>query len=298
MTHKPLKTIAGAADCPLKIGDIEIPAYVLEDETRVLSQRSLQTGVGLSSGGRKQTGAPRMAEFVGLLEKKGIDTNDLAARLTSPIEFQPPGGDRTAYGYEATLLADVCDAVAAAHSAGIFQKQQVHIAERCDILMRGFARIGIIGLVDEATGYQEIRARNALAKILERFLTEDLQPWTKTFPDDFYKEMFRLRGWPWQPWTVKRPSVIGRYTNDLVYERIAPGVLNELRSRNPTLPRGHRKDRHHQWFTPDFGHPKLKEHLASVIALMRASSGWNQFIRNMNRALPKLNETIELPLDD
>jgi len=114
---KTLETIAGAADRPLKIGDIEIPCYVLEDETRVLSQRGLQSGVGLSLGGSKQIGAPRMAEFIGLLEKKGIDTNNLAARLASPIEFQPPGGGRTAYGYEATVLADVCDAVAAARNA-------------------------------------------------------------------------------------------------------------------------------------------------------------------------------------
>lgn len=298
MAKKPLKTIAGATDRPLKIGDIEIPCYVLEDETRVLSQRGLQIGVGLSSGGSKQIGAPRMAEFVGLLEKKGIETNNLAARLTSAIEFQPPGGGRTAFGYEATLLADVCDAVSNARIAGVLQKQQRHIAERCEILMRGFARIGIIGLVDEATGYQDIRARNALAKILEKFIVEELQPWTKTFPDEFYKEMFRLRGWPWAPWDVKRPSVVGKYTNDLVYERLAPGVLDELRRKNPVLPQGHRKHRHFQWFTPDFGHPKLKEHLTAVIALMRASSGWPQFMRNMNRALAKKNETIEMPLDD
>lgn len=103
--------------------------------------------------------------------------------------------------------------------------------------------------------------------------------------------MFRLRNWSY-PALVDggkpaRPSVVGRYTNDLVYERIAPGVLDELRRENPTIVGGRRKSHHHRWFTTDIGHPKLKEHLASVIALMRASSGWDQFLRNMNRALPK-----------
>ena len=46
------------------------------------------------------------------------------------------------------------------------------------------------------------------------------------------------------------------------------------------------------------GHPKLKEHLAAVAALMRAAPNWESFKRSLNRALPKLNETIELPLDD
>lgn len=299
MTQKPLKTIAGASERPLKIGDMEIPCYVLEDETRVLSQRGLQSAVGLGTGGgRRQLGAPRMVEFMGSLEKRGVETKGLTARLSSPIEFQPPGGGRTAYGYPAEIINDVCDTVLAAREAGELQKQQGKVAKQCEILVRGLARVGIVALVDEVTGYQDIRAKNALANILEKYIAQELQSWTKTFPDEFYQNMFRLRGWAWKPWDVKRPSVIGRWTNDLVYERIAPGVLKELRSKNPALSGGHRKDRHHQWFTPRFGHPKLKEHLASVIALMRASSGWPQFIRNMNRAFPKLNETIEMPLDD
>ena len=88
--------------------------------------------------------------------------------------------------------------------------------------------IGIIGLVDEATGYQGIRAKRALATILEEFIAEELQPWTKTFPYEFYEEIFRLKGWP-GPDGVKRPSVIGHYTNDIVYARLAPGVLDELK---------------------------------------------------------------------
>lgn len=118
MVKRVLKTIAGAVDHPLRIGDIEIPCYVLEDETRVLSQRGLQSGVGLGTGGSKQQiGAPRMAEFIGALDRKGIETKDLTARLSSPIEFQPPGGGRTAYGYPAEIINDICDAVLAARDA-------------------------------------------------------------------------------------------------------------------------------------------------------------------------------------
>ena len=35
MSTEPLEVIAGAPDRPLVIGDIEIPCYVVEDETRV-----------------------------------------------------------------------------------------------------------------------------------------------------------------------------------------------------------------------------------------------------------------------
>lgn len=296
MSKQPLKAIAGAPDRPLRIGDIEIPCYVLEDETRVLSQRGLQSGIDLGTGGSMRTGAPRMTRFVASLGDKGLDVKDLMARITSPIEFQPPGGGRTAYGYPAKLLVDICRAVLSARRAGILQKQQAHIADRCEILTMGLANVAIAALVDEATGYQEIRTKRALAEILEKFIAKELQAWTKTFPLEFYTEIARLKGWP-ASYNLKRPSVVGHYTNDIVYARIAPEVLAELKRRNPTISPGRRRHKHTQWFTPEFGHPKLKEHLASVRALMRAASNWTRFKGSLNRAFPILNTNVELPLE-
>ena len=91
------------------------------------------------------------------------------------------------------------------------------------------------GLVDEATGYQRIRTERALVTILEKFIAKELQPWTRTFPYEFYDQIFRLRGSP-GPDGVKRPSIIGHYTNDFVYVRLAPGVLEELKRVTPRLP--------------------------------------------------------------
>ena len=290
--QKPLKTIAGAPERPLVINEIEIPCYVLEDETRVLSQRGLQSSIGLGTGGGV-SGAPRMVELMESLDAKGIKNSDLIARLKSPLEFQPPIG-RTAYGYSATILVDICNAILEANQQGVVTRRQKAIVERAMILIRGLATVGVIALVDEATGYQRIREERALATILEQFITKELQPWTKTFPYEFYEQIFRLKGWA-GPNGAKRPKVIGHYTNDFVYSRIAPSLLEVLKSKNPTLPSGERRDKHHQWFTPDIGHPKLKEHLAAVIALMKASPNWEAFTRSINRALPQYDKTMQLP---
>jgi len=53
----------------------------------------------------------------------------------------------------------LCETVLQARKDGKLQSQQMHIAEQCEILVRGFARVGIIALVDEATGYQDYRSR-------------------------------------------------------------------------------------------------------------------------------------------
>ena len=288
---QPLKVIAGAPDRPLVIGNIEIPCYVLEDKTRVLSQRGVTAGIGLNP----EAGF-RMPQFLASKAISAYVSNELGPALNKPILFKNPSGGGTAYGYPATILTDLCEAVRDASISSALQPRYKNIVDRCDVIYRALARVGIIALVDEATGYQRIREERALATILEKFIAKELQPWTKTFPYEFYSQIFRLKDWP-GPDGVKRPSVIGHYTNDFVYARLSPGVLDELRRLTPKLPSGYRRNKFFQWFTPQLGHPKLKEHLAAVLALMKASSNWDQFKRNLNRALPDRNKTPLLPLD-
>ena len=288
---KPLKVIAGAPDRPLIINGIEIQCYVLENEERVLSLRGLTTSLAFPIGGG-QNGVPKIVEFIEKIPVSSIKNRDIIACLKTPIEFQPPIGGRTAHGYPATILVELCDAILEAHKQGLIPRSQ-HIADRAMILIRGLASVGVIALVDEVTGYQRIREENALANILEKFIDEELQPWTKTFPYEFYEQIFRLKDWK-GPEGVKRPKVIGHYTNDLVYRRLAPGVLNRLREINPRLPSGELKNKHHQWFSKDSGHPLLKEHIEGVMALMRVSADWEHFMKNINLAYPRLGDNLEI----
>ena len=293
MSETPLKVIAGAPDKPLVIGDIEIPCYVLEGETRVLSQRGMTLGVGLNP----DVGF-RMPQFMGSRAIKPFVSKDLMPALKSPILFKNPVGGGNAYGYPAPLLVDVCNAVLSARDAGVLAKAHHGVARHAELLIRGLATVGIIALVDEATGYQEIKEKRALATILERIIAKELQPWTKTFPYEFYRQIARLKGWP-APDRAKKPSFYGHYTNDFVYSRLAPVILEELRKINPVIPeKKRRRAKHHQWFTPEFGHPKLREHLAAIIALMRAAPNWDRFKTGLVRAFPKKNENLSLLFDE
>ena len=186
----------------------------------------------------------------------------------------------------------------AARQAGALRANQEHLAERAETLIRGIADVGIVALVDEATGYERVREERALAKILEQYLEENALPWNRTFPFRMYEEIFRLKGWGKPTRGVSHPQVIGHYTNNFIYARIAPGVLAELRNLNPTISPGQRKKRHHQWFTKEYGHPKLREHIAVVVALMCVSTSWRQFIAHLDTVFPQIDRTYELPLDD
>lgn len=288
----------GSPDKPVKIGNVQLQCYVLDDETRVLTQAEFLEALGRhrKANVRQEGGEEPMPP---ILQGKAINpfiSNELLEK-SRPVQFMLPSGGR-ASGYRAEILPMVCEVYLQARDAGALPPNQQHVARQAEILIRGLAKVGIIALVDEATGFQNVRARRALEEILEEFISEELRKWAKTFPDEFYREMFRLKGWPYKPWSVKRPGVIGKYTNNLVYERLAPGVLDELRRKNPRTPSGNRRHRHFQWLTEDVGDPRLREHLAAVIALMRASGDWTGFLRSMDRALPRYNQTIEMPLDD
>ena len=291
------KATHGSVDHPLVIGDISIPCYVLEDGTRVLSQRGLIAGLGISYGSSQAstTGDARIVNFVEQPFIKALSKTDLTTALKRPIRFMPAHGGRSAYGYPATVLADICEAVLAARHSGTLPPAYHSIAIQCEVLVRGFARVGIIALIDEATGYQRERAKDALAKILEAWIAKEIRPYIQTFPADFYEHLFRLRGLDYPPEKQNyRPQYFGVLTNDIVYERLAPGLLKELKVR---AQKDEKKAHLHRRLTEEVGHPRLKEHLASVVTVMKLSSDYTDFIEKMNRVHPRFGENYALALE-
>ncbi len=293
---KVLRATHGSTDHPLRIGEAQIPCFVLEDGTRVLTQIGFTSAIGMARGGSMIAGLNRLELFVSKGRINRFLDNELVERFGKPIPFITPGGTR-ANGFEATLLADLCEAVLKAREAGELQKQQLGIAAKCEILVRGFARVGIVALVDEATGYQIDRAKDALARILEAFIDKELQPWIKTFPSDYYEQMFRLRGLRFPKDSVLRPQYFGLLTNDVVYKRLAPGVLDELKRVIPKSEAGRPKHKYFQKLTSNIGYPKLREHLGAVVAVMRLSKDWGDFMHKLNAYYPRYGDTYEMALE-
>ena len=136
---------------------------------------------------------------------------------------------------------------------------------------------------------------------LKEWISPDLQPWTLTFPPEFYSEIYRLKGWigpigPHKPSIIgpHKPSIIGHYTNDIVYARLTPGLLETLRIKNPRQITGERRDKHHQWLTSQRGYPHLEKHLAGVIMLMGAFTDWDDFMAALDLSRPIFTSQLSL----
>ncbi|MEO7138608.1 MAG: P63C domain-containing protein [Gemmatimonadales bacterium] len=289
----------GSPDKPLRIGKLEIPCYVLSDGRRVLVQRGMMVALDMKQGTAGRGGGDRLAKFARTKGLTPFISPELAEMITKPILFQVERG-QTAYGYEATILADLCDAVLAARKAGALNYQQQHIAEQCEILVRGFARVGIVALVDEATGYQKVRQERDLAAILEKFISKELKKWVRRFPFEYYEEMFRLRNWDTSDLTPNspKPVEVGKITDDLIYKRLAPGVRQELKKLTPRNPKGYLVNKLHQHLTDEIGNPKLEKHISNIVTIMKLSDDWSSFMKNVNKVLPQYGKNFELQLGD
>jgi hypothetical protein len=285
----------------LKIGDTEIRCAVLSDGTRLLTQEGFLGALGRSTKpkGRSQQVTDGLPPFLAtkslepLISKEILDT-------TVPVVFLTATGGK-ALGYRAALLPKVCELFLQARTENLLTKQQMPIAEKAEILVRALAQVGIVALVDEATGFQYERDRDELHRLLSIYLAEERLAWAKRFPDEFYRQIYRLKNWTW-PAGKAKTQLLGHITNDIVYERLPPGVLEALRELNPTVRETKRRQfKHHQFLSQEVGQPDLRDHILQLIPIMRISKDWLSFKRHLEIAFPKTHGQLVLditPVDD
>ena len=279
-------------------GDLSIHGIVplrvanLEDGRRVMISRAF-----LEALGRPWKGTYQRTERPNFIDAKNLDpfvSRELINVLT-PVEFLNQRG-QTVSGYLADLLPLVCDVYFRAREARALTKSQQSIADHAELIVRGLAKVGIYSLIDDATGFTRVRARDELQAILSAYISPELLPWTPRFPDVFYEQLHRVRGWPYRPGNPARNSYIGKLTRSLIYDPLPRGVREELERKNPYLPeRKGRKHRHHQLLTEDVGHPHLVKQITSVTTLLRISDNWDEFLKHFNKVFPPNEGLFSLP---
>ena len=262
----------------LKLGDKEIECGVLPGGIRVISLASIQNALGLSKPGPEMRRKSEVTKSPTFFASDAINPYylDVFKGCFSFIEFVNKFGSKT-IGVEATLLPKICEVYLKARDAGVLTKPQIPIAITADIIMRSLAQIGVIALVDEVSGYQEERAKNELQQLLEKYISEELRAWTQKFPNEFFKQIYRLHNWTWPKVNKNHPQYVGQLINKYVYDRLPPGVKEELQKKNPINESGCRTHRHHQFLTEDVGDDNLQKQITQVVTLMRVSDDMDEF---------------------
>jgi hypothetical protein len=292
----------------LDLAGMKLPSAIIKGPNgiqRVLSENGITNAIlGTRSGASKRLKKAASEEgalvplFVAPRQLKPYIDNELLDGPLKPIDYVD--GDRIVRGYDASVLVAVCNIWLRAREARALQRQQLAKAQKAEILTRALAHTGIAALVDEATGYEKVRPQNALQEYLALIVRKELAAWVKKFPDEFYENIYRLKGWIWPGMAKNRYSVVGHYTNNLVFDRIASGLLRELQSKTPKNEKGHRSNKLHQWLTEDVGDPMLAQHLHSIVMLQRLAIangyGWQRFLHTVDQVMPRRGDTLPLPL--
>ncbi|MGH7651793.1 MAG: P63C domain-containing protein [Gemmatimonadaceae bacterium] len=230
---------------------------------------------------------------------KPFITNDLLMS-TSPV-FYISKTDVKSVGYDARILPNVADVYLKYRDRLLRDGKQIpdryeKIFAACDALMRFLAKQGIVSLVDRATGYTDTVEREAVARLLEAWISEKLQPYVRTFPVSWFKQLCRLKGIEFRT-DMKLPRYVGKLVNDLVWNRLGPGVRQWLDQRTPRGDDGRLKQKKFQSLTKDYGIQQLVHHLGIQEGLMLgfADGQWDAFYDRLNRTMPPFEK---LPLFD
>lgn len=264
----------------LPIGDIDLDCAVLDGGIRVLSERAIHRAFGSKRGGshwkrmKELEGGANLPSFLSAKNYSSFISNELALALKEPILYRTNPGASPAHGISAELLPEICGVFLSARRAGELHRSQEHLALQAEILMEALAKVGIVALVDEATGYQRDRSHDALRLLLSKYIAQGLQKWLKTFPDTFFSELDRLYGNDTSH--GKRPQYYGHFINKYVYDPIEHGyVKKELNTLNIT-DEGKRRARFHQWLN-DQGRNMLVHQIGRVQGLMEMCSDSEHF---------------------
>lgn len=259
----------------LLVGETEIKCYVLDDGERVISR------VGAT-------------EFISDLQGQGDLEGYLKARSLQPylprawkdelIDFTLPGvTHKRVAGLRAETFLDICRGLMRAREEGDLTDTQMAMAQRAAQFVMAVAKVGLIALIDEVTGYQYERAEDALQWKLKLYLEEEMREWEKTFPDELWLEFGRLTGWK-DP-ISSRPKYWGKLVMELVYGYLDEDVAQWLRDNAPAPRHG---QNYHQWLSSQYGLKKLTEHIWLLVGVASTCSTMHELRAQMAHKFGKV----------
>jgi hypothetical protein len=283
----------------------------------LLTQETFLTTLGRApkaKGGHGSQQAIRVGGLPPFLAAENLTPfiSDDLRQAAMPVVFRTKRGNK-AYGYDARLLPMVCEVYLLARDAhmkamkeaqerrekgenvearAVLLPSQERLVQTCDLLMRSMAREHIVTLVDRATGYADVEIRDELTKILAQYIAPHLMPYLPRFSDEFFRQVYRIHGWPYAPGNRKMPQYVGKFINKYIYGYLPDGVLEKLKELNPVLERGWRATQNHRLLT-DQGLAHLDRQITSTITIMTLSENAAEFDSNFHKVHRK-----QLPLPD
>jgi len=268
----------------LQIGEKVLPCYRLESGERVFSLKGVVVSLMETEGGQ-------LAEYIKVKSLRPFLSNDLVPAendvIPALIQFDTGGEgvSKNAFGLPVERFIDLCDAYSHAAEKAVLTDRQKRIGINANAFLRACAKVGIVALVDEATGYQEQRPLDELQLKLKRFLAEEMRKWDSTFPEELWVQFGRLTNWRGS--LHHRPKYWGKLVMELIYQYMDADVATWLRENAPKPIKG---QNYHQWLNEQYGLKKLVEHIWKVIGIASTCQTIDELKKKMRELYGKVIE--------
>lgn len=279
----------------LKIGDVILSCYHLKDGRRLFHKRALAKALGLKSAGGNS--------FMKTMGRKGIVsviTEEMQEKINNPIIFKPLTGD-PAHGYEGTFVIDMCDTIWEAHKQGKLAPSQYFLAVQSEIIVRSSAKVGIIALIDEATGYIKDKRKEEYRELFHEFIRQECREWEREFPDQFFDIIYRLYNLKRSNIKNHHPRFFGNFIRKYVYAPLANSngaILELLDEKTPVVyMNGRRRYTMHQFLTDILGLPAMRAHVWQLVGVGNLVKSKESFERAFKQLFPQSGDQGELFTD-
>ena len=277
----------------LEIGSVEIECYVLDSLKRVIHKRGMAKALGMKSGGGNV--------FMRAMSRKGLGSEigeDLRSKLDNPIVFKTLTAD-LGHGYDATILIDICQAILDASKAGKLGPAQEALAIQAEIIIRASAKLGIVALVDDATGFIVDKRREQYKELFREFIREEIKLYDEPqFPDQLFDVIYKIYGLPRKGDSTKHPQFFGWFIRKYIYQPLANSsgaILEMLDEKNPVVyVNGGRRYKMYNFLSEVVGMPALKAQLWQVIGIGNSVRNRAQYERSFYTAFPGPDSQLEL----
>lgn len=250
---------------------LDVECYVLNDpsKTAVISQGGMARALGISPRGNvfeRFTGNQAMADFGGA---------ELLLKFQNPLSFQwgsggaeqPPSAVK---GFDAALLIDLCQAIAAANAAGkLGGKRYAKIVQQAAIITGASAKSGIRGLVYALAGYSP--STEEVIAAFKLYVKEEARKYEHEFPPELYAAWHRLYQIPvplrGRPWLFKELTLKHVYIPLAKSRGKILDLLRDAQARDE----GERRKKLHQFLT-EVGTRALRLHIGRLTEMAESSA--------------------------
>ena len=258
---------------------LDVECYVLDDpgKSAVISQRGMGQAIGFSKRGS------RLGVFVNSKNMDGYLGRELREKLENPIAFQHSAAAAgspasKAFGYDATILIDLCNSILAAKADGkLSGERYARMIEQAQIIVSASAKSGIRGLVYALAGYSP--STDEVISAFKLYVREEAKKYEREFPSELYQQWHRLygisvpdRGKPWQfkHLTIKHIYYPLAQSNGMLLD-----LLRALKAKDSG-----RKTKLFQ-FLNEIGARALRMHLGRVLEMSESSKTKAEYERRI-----------------